>query len=195
MTDNNGTKRRRPTPSKAAARTASATASSPLTKAAKSRTNALAYRSRPDSVGPDPIPSIDRYCRADGYRRDLAWSATSQIPFCGKTPFELSSINRVPQPEASRATPNRGRPGIMCVLRGRQIGLGGRQGPIVARRANLPCRPGVQFGGVLEQRNHNSVAGVTSCSVPSRQVLNRLRNLARAFHAVLSGMGPCYRIG
>jgi len=112
MTDNNGTKRRRPTPSKAAARTASATASSPLTKAAKSRTNALAYRSRPDSVGPDPIPSIDRYCRADGYRRDLAWSATSQIPFCGKTPFELSSINRVPQPEASRATPNRGRPGI-----------------------------------------------------------------------------------
>jgi hypothetical protein len=84
--DSNGTRRRRPTPSKVAARTASADAMIPFrpAKAAKSRTNAIACRSRPELGGPDSIiPGLfigrSLMCRADGYRRDAAPVALRRV--------------------------------------------------------------------------------------------------------------------
>jgi hypothetical protein len=48
---------------------------------------------------------------------------------------------------------------------------------------------------LVEQRNHNSVAGVSSYSVLSLQVLNCLENLAETLDPVLVHTGPCYRVG
>ncbi len=71
MSDNNGTNRGRPAPSKVAAMTASADAMTPLSpaNAAKSRTNAVPCRSRPEtgaseSVGSDLFIGPNRCCLA-----------------------------------------------------------------------------------------------------------------------------------
>jgi hypothetical protein len=55
MIDNSGTRRSRPTPSKVEAITASAAAQTPFkpAKAAKSRTKAIACRTRPECISPD----------------------------------------------------------------------------------------------------------------------------------------------
>jgi len=112
MTDNNGTRSRRPTPSKLAARTASAAATTPLipANAAKSRTNAIACGSRPGIGRPDSVTSglfIDRSLlrRTDGYRRDVMHTALPGVPNSPplhQDSFKVSSINPERRPQASR---------------------------------------------------------------------------------------------